>query len=80
MSSPRLVVATIPVPGEHCDDCKKGPEHGVTLIGMQPGPDGKPWALCSVCHRTGRQPMQLGNIPSEYKTGFSPPTQRRRAG
>lgn len=74
------MVATIPIPGEHCDECKKGPEHGVILIQMQPGPDGKPWALCSKDHYEGRRHNQLNNIPAQYKTVEAEEPRKRRAG
>lgn len=70
-----LAVATTPVPGEHCELCGKGPAHGVVLIRMMPGPDGKPWALCVADYNEGRTPFKVGLIPAQYQD--EPPAKRR---
>lgn len=77
MTLPPPVVATTPIPGEHCELCGKGPEHGVILIQMMPGPDSQPWALCVADYNEGRKPFKVGLIPAAYKDDSAP---RRKAG
>jgi hypothetical protein len=37
-----------------CDDCGRILP---VMVAMEPGPDGKPWRRCSVCHNEGLRPM-----------------------
>lgn len=34
----------------NCDNCKQA---STVMLGMKPGKDGKPWALCSKCWENG---------------------------
>lgn len=64
---------------ERCDHCGKEAAHGVVLVEMKPGHDGKKWWLCFRDYVDGLKPMQLGNIPAEYKVDLPVKGKRKKA-
>lgn len=62
-----------------CEICGKTAAHGVVLVAMQPGADGKDWWLCIRDYIDGLFPGKLGRIDPKYRdvvTAVPTPTRK----